>query len=202
MKNIKLFLLMLFSISSGMSMDTDQLKKWKLADDNAGRLFRFLVFDDLMGKSEDLFVKDAGKYGGLASLDLEKYKSNDPWKKWAVDKKQSPFNLETVGELKKQFAQFKKKNNPALKPGEITLIDGFAIRDDPKQGLMDALRETDIRYLQAQHPGGVFQIASNFNCLEGGVGTGTLSHMIKMAVQGENAVFGTLGGGFIRKLSH
>lgn len=188
----------LITIAWLCAMDNNDLKKMKdfaKEDEQAGRLFRNSVFYNLMQKSEDDFVKNADKYGGINSLDLKQYKGR--FRKNAVDAIKSPFTLETIGELKKKFSNYKKNNPPAVQPGEIKILNAFDIW--AKKGLMEALRETDIRYLQEVNPGAVFQLASNFNSLEGGVGTGTLSHMIRSPVQGENAVLGTMGGGFIRR---
>ncbi len=62
-----------------------------------------------------------------------------------------------------------------------------------------AVRDTDIRYLQEMHPGAAFQIASNIDCLEGGMEKLRLEEMQYGAVQGENAALGAMGGSIIRK---
>lgn len=195
---MKQIVICLFLLSSCARLCTEfkPTEKTHKEDKNARRLFRESLFYDLMGKTEDGFLKDAKHYGGIGSLDLTQYKTQGHNAR-AVDKVQSHFEMLTIKTLEAEWKNHKKKYAPADAPGSITLLDGYAIRDD--EGLMAALEQTDIRYLQEAYPRGVFQIASNFNCLEGGVGTGTLTDMIKMSVQGENAVLATLGGGLIRK---
>ena len=70
---------------------------------------------------------------------------------------------------------------------------------DKEESRRLAVRDTDIRYLQATHPGAAFQIASNIDCLEGGIEHERLENMQYGAVQGENAVLGTIGAAIIRK---
>jgi hypothetical protein len=61
--------------------------------------------------------------------------------------------------------------------------------------------ETDIRWLQANFPGAVFQIASTLTCLEGDVKNYAhpLDSMNRRPVQGENAVLGTISGAIVRR---
>ena len=83
--------------------------------------------------------------------------------------------------------------------GSFTLIDGYALaqQEDP----MNALKQTDVRFIQENNPGALVQLASNFNCLEGGMGKKSemLEHMQYMAVQGENAALSTMGASIVRK---
>jgi len=61
--------------------------------------------------------------------------------------------------------------------------------------------QVDIRWLQSNFPGAVFQIASTLTCLEGGVKSynNPLDAMNHTPVQGENAVLGTIAAAIVRR---
>ncbi len=69
----------------------------------------------------------------------------------------------------------------------------------PEEARRLAVKRTDIRYLQAKYPGAAFQIASNIDCLEGGMEHERLENMQYGAVQGENASLGAIAATIIRK---
>lgn len=164
--------------------------QWNKEDEDQKRLFRYFIFYDVMGIMEHDFRK----------LDKECQKqylqSELVRRPAAVDPEVSPFFLKSVGQLTKEFKNYKKGHLSADAPGYFTVLDGYKILKE--QGLMEALHQTDIRYLQASNPGAAFQLASNFDCLEGDVAKSGLEGMNKRPVQGENAVSCTMGAGILR----
>lgn len=70
---------------------------------------------------------------------------------------------------------------------------------DTEEARRLAIRDVDIRYLQERHPGAAFMIASNIDCLEGGMEHEPLESMQYGAVQGENASLAAMGASIIRK---
>jgi hypothetical protein len=124
----------------------------------------------------------------------------------------SEFSTPTIKELRNYFKTTIKSQTPSSTPGKFTILNGYKILqgDDTthttqwsnkETGILAAIKYTDIRYLQEAHPGATFQLASNFNCLEGGRGEpgAKLEEMQHQPVQGENASLGTMGATIIRK---
>lgn len=131
----------------------------------------------------------------------------------------SKFEQESVKQLQSWWNNNKNKFN-AKQPGSIFILDGYKIYEGDsndywnqlykkklvdsqtlKSGKKAALKYTDIRYQQENNPKSTFQIASNFNCLEGGMGKPDtkLESMQHSAVQGENATLSAMGGAIVRK---
>lgn len=163
--------------------------KWDEEDRNYNRLFRYFIFYDVMGIMEEKFRK-------LSKKCQKKYRKSDFVRRQAALGKQEDFSLKTIGDLEKEFEMYKKNNKLAEKPGRISLLDFYEIWQ--QEGLMKAFEKTDIRALQEKNPGAWFQLASNFDCLEGGVANDGLEHMNRAPVQGENAVATTMGAGIMR----
>lgn len=112
----------------------------------------------------------------------------------------SRFRIFTIKDLK---TKIESANFRPVSKGKFELIDGYKIKED--EGWRAALEKTDIAYLQETNPGAVFQIASTFNALEGGMGRNPndygeyLEKMQKTPTQGENAALATMGATIIRK---
>lgn len=196
---------------------------WYKEDRKAGRLFRPFVFYDVMGMREYNF-QDALKKGiSFPIIDFIKQNKKNP-KKMDVKKVLEAFpgrekllgarfGFVDIKTLRKEYNKAKTQGNikKAKEPGAFKILDGWKIWAGDKQhlklwgiqegGLLNAIKYTDIRYLQEANPGAVFQLASTFAALEGGMGKADtmLESMQHAPVQGENASLGTMGGTIVRK---
>lgn len=191
-------------------------RKWRREDEEMGRLCRLDCFYEMMGVHEIEFrgwsataEPQWGKYPPLEKLRLTKDGFIEVPKNTA---ERQPFGRNalcgsrflalSVGELEKNVIQLQKTFKPQV-GGSFTLLDGYAIKDN--YTWEKALKLTDITYLQAHNAGAVFQIASTFNALEGGMGKNQiyygrpLESMQFKPTQGENAALSTMGATFIRK---
>lgn len=192
-----------------------QLDGWRNADVAAGRLFRPYVFYDVMGVMEWDFK--GRKNDGKPDLKLFRPLDGDRYNQEEVVEIfpgrlalywNQPYIVVTVGAYK-ELAD-RRWTIPAKNPGKFVVLDGYEIGGFTVENgaykinqakVLDGLRETDIRYLMEKNPRAAFQIASNFNCLEGGMGSNKalLESMQFTPTQGEEAALATMGGTIRRK---
>jgi len=185
--------------------------QWVLEDKNNNRLFRVDCFFDVMGFYEAKFRNFSlteEPLWQLCPLLNELKKSPEGFVKTNPSIKKNPGWNALCGSrfstFKIEKLKFKVQElfNPSV-PGRFHLIDGYAIKE--KEGWQEALKQTDIAYLQETNPGALFQIASTFNALEGGMGLNDkdfgryLETMQYTPTQGENAALATMGATIIRK---
>ncbi len=189
-------------------------KVWREEDIKAKRLFRLDCFYEVMGVYEiefrnwDLKLEpDWKRYPPLEALrkTLDGFVELSKGGNLAFGRNAlcgSRFEAATVKDLKQAVDGGRKT---FIRPGEgfFELVDGYAIKS--AQSFEEALKLTDIAYLQEHYPGAVFQIASTFSTLEGGMGKGTsnygklLETMQHTPTQGESAALATMGAAIIRK---
>lgn len=158
-------------------------------------------------ETQDLFVsvvkygdeihKDAGvrnrqlskSYSNKLNYEMEIYKSIEDE---SARYKPGIFEMHTIGYLLDEY---------------YTRFGGAAY-DEPGTGTFKIIQQVDIGELQADpnnNRDSIFQIASNLNCLEGGVGqykktpTYTVYSMLKTPVQGERAAISTVAGALLRR---
>lgn len=205
------------------------LNEWCDDDRSLGMLFRPYVFYDVMGTMEWDFqgqpkgkndnpdwAKARKKSGILTAIweaggDASQVKAEDfknelefyPGRRALLGSK---FEVKSVDALRTAIKPGKKSSTP----GSFEVLDGYQL-SGRKQGpgdeygpgdeatMLEALKKTDVRYLMQTHPGAVFQLASNANCLEGMMFTKRLEEMQSHPAQGEEASLATMGGAIIRK---
>lgn len=218
-------------LSKGTSRAVQPWTDWNTANKSAGRILRHNLFYEVMGMTEGEFQtlqnnKNFNTFFPILSSRKERWGGSRILKsRLGKDSPQiesilqafpgreallsSSFELRTVNSFRTEL-----KDNPptSTKPGQFRVLDGYEIAKT--EGLSEALKQTDILYLQANNPGAAFQIASNLNCLEGGMGGDKstmgpnkdqqprLEDMQLMAVQGENASLGTMGATILRKYAY
>jgi len=200
-----------------VTSDLAQYLKWNLEDIKENRLFRVDCFFDVMGFYEaefrDFSQKKEPKWAWCPLFktlqqSLERFvltnpyiKKNPQWNALCG----SRFSTLTIEKLKKEI-ELQQEGEELFKPsdpGRFHLIDGYAIKE--KGSWQEALKQTDIAYLQENNPGALFQIASTFNALEGSMGLNEKDYgryietMQFTPTQGENAALATMGATIIRK---
>ncbi|HBL98959.1 TPA: hypothetical protein DDZ86_04950 [Candidatus Dependentiae bacterium] len=186
---------------------------WDGEDRLAKRLCRLDCFHEVMGVYEVEFRRWSSnkepKWGTFPPLEAIR-KTKDGFVAEPVDKPLfgraalygSRFRALTIRSLKDTVDNAKKVFKP-VGEGFFELIDGYKIKD--AKGLKKALKLTDVAYLQEHNPGALFQIASTFNALEGGMGNDgcgygrRLEEMQFTPTQGESAALASMGAAIIRK---
>lgn len=152
-------------------------------------LFRPSLFHHIMGFTEN--------YYKIAAPQIDSNKKSLYFPHiWAISQSSS-FKTIRISEL-----QIRSTPHNSQEKGSVKFIDGYEIAAENKiTGPQNALEKTDIRYLQAlkENRDAVFQIASTFNCLEGGMAHERLEQMQYRAVQGEEASLATMAGAIVRK---
>lgn len=151
------------------------------------------MFDAIMGCSEAEFKEILGVTGGPNMTSARGVINSRPAKftklrgsEFLLPNCWDNFGAPRVGKLFDTMVKFKGL------PGTGRLF--IMLKSDYK-------KKADIRWLQEQFPGAVFQIASTFACLEGGAieFDSELNEMSASPVQGEDAVLATITGAVIRK---
>lgn len=176
-------------------MDVDEILFWDYVSKDNNSLNRFPLLQAIITeyKAGGKVPKKIGTGINIDDLSIAGELEDFPMRQNLLG---SEFEVLSIGELKKKTIA-KAKN-----PGKVVLLDGYATWQD--EGLQKALKSTDVRYQMEQERGtpAAFQIASNFDTLEGGMNPPgkLLTGMQYMAVQGENAALSGMGQTLIRKL--
>lgn len=154
-----------------------------------GMLDRDYLFDAVMGISEtsfkNLFPRD--QWGKPDRIQVTTWLQNNGIE---ID---DEWSVETLNDLRDQASKkiAAKDFSSPNSFGSLTLL----IHNDKNP------KVTDIRALHEKYPGAFFQIASNFNALEGGMGNfkANLSGMNHSPVQGEEATMATMFATIFRR---
>ncbi len=172
-----------------------------LRPSSASRMLdRTKLFDDIMGMSENEFRQLVGGTAGnkpnpkkvrdFLAQEADGLRSRSGGRAQAL-LTSSDYTEPTLGQLREQA---KKKLHQNLEQGKRGSL--HVILFDPNKP-----HEADIRYLHERFPGAYFQLASNFNALEGGCGDFSinLDHMARGPAQGEEACLATIGAAAYRR---
>jgi hypothetical protein len=194
------------------SLEVENIFKWDKRDKDAAelpvpenRFFRQGLFYGIMGVTEEYFRELSRDQFGKVRLPHTMFPlpwevENQELEKYFPGRSLVP-RPETFKILKLQdlYTQAKEllQKTPDGK-GKLSIINGYELFEQ-----MNARQATDIRFLQSQSENvdAVFQLASNFNDLEGGVGDPThlVESMMYRPAQGEEACLATLGAAILRK---
>ncbi len=207
----------------------DLLNDWCKQDHQSGMLFRPYVFYDVMGTMEWDFQGQPKKKGASHDWENARKKSGILTAIWNANGDASQLKAEDFKDELESYpgrqallgSKFEVKSVDALRtaiktgkksstPGSFEILDGYqlsgrkagakdAYEPGDEKKVLEALKQTDVRYLIETHPGAVFQLASNANCLEGKMFTKRLEEMQSHPAQGEEASLATMGGAIIRK---
>lgn len=188
------------SISANRHPNDKAVRKWIYHDIvDRNQAFEYVMgmtekeFREKLGVEQHLTVSTAkGGFGKLYINLPDRVKRLFPGSIDFNFAQTNSFTSYPVRLLRYNYPHFPKK--PTI-PGRLFLIKKSEF-DKQKKGYV-----VDIRYLQSHFPGAVFQIASTFSCMEGGVQfyKNYLNEMNDKAVQGENAVLGTISGAIVRR---
>ncbi len=187
--------------------------EWASLDKQKGLLFRPFCFYDVMGVLEFDFHDGSrcnpvnfALYPPLSDMDREGFVKLDEKKYGSILKTfpgrralcGSHFRVISNDELRQKLDEKSKKFIPVGVAG-IRVDDGYELVE--KKGLVEAFKETDIRYLQEKHPGAVFQVGSCFDTFDRGIGIrdNFIEDILYRCGRWGNAVLGTMGGTIIRK---
>ena len=137
-----------------------------------GLLFKHNAFEFVTGAKESWNYKYQNKLDGVTGT----------------------FEIKQIGELRKEVD---KGSRPSDQKGYFVVIE-----DDPaKIGTEDIHEASDTRRLHGDRKniGSTLQIASNLNCLEGGVFSGGLQTMLHGPVQGQEAAIACMPAAIYRR---
>ncbi len=164
-----------------------------------GMLNRDQLFDNIMGISEDVFKQRCGVQPGVnqkpaierARVAIGQQQRIYPRAQAITKGEWSQPTLDALRDNRAVQAVLQGMRNHKEGTGQIALL----VYDPNNPGA------TDIRALHEKYPGAYFQIASNFNALEGGMGDyrKNLSDMNETPVQGEEAVMATMPAAIYRR---
>jgi hypothetical protein len=162
-------------------------------------LNRDMLFDDVMGISEDEFKSQAGVQPktnikpavAAAQNVVARQQGVYPRANAVTEGRWSQVSVGTLQNGQRVQGLISKIARKQYGKGRISLL----VHDNSNP------RETDIRYLHERFHGAYFLIASNFNALEGGMGdySNNLSGMNYHPVQGEEAAMATMPAAIYRR---
>ncbi|MCL5437068.1 MAG: hypothetical protein M1549_04325 [Candidatus Dependentiae bacterium] len=195
----------------------EKLHNWQSKDATDKRLFRPYVFYDVMGVTEWTFKGRAPKgkpalnsfppLGSAGMFTAESVKTAFPGREAFYATPAMEFHAD---KSVKDYRDASALVGTAVSSGSFTLLNGwelggFTVAGNAyqinQQKVLEGLKQTDIRYLMETNPGAAFQIASNFNCLEGGMGSysALLEAMQYAPTQGEETSLATMAASIQRK---
>jgi|GEM_PF-4834881 len=182
------------------------LEQWNTEDIAQHKIFRAWLFYNVMGVTETYFKAVTADGTDLTLFPLpgdthyQKLLTHFPGRKALTPK--NAFTVVSLKDLRAQ-AMEKLQKSASAAPGTFTILNSYDLID---KDLQAALKLTDIRAQMAdpKNNDAVFQLASNFDCLEGGMGAlgAALQHMMHAPVQGEEASLASIGGTIVRKYYH